>query len=294
MASRLRRLAPYLFVGPAVLSVAIFLYGPLIASALLSVLDWNLLSSDVSFVGLGNYAAILASPDFRTSAWNTALYCVILIPAQIILPLILALMIHSVRKSPMQGLYRGSLFLPTIVAYSVAGVAWSWLLNPVNGLFNEIFGFFGFPKSRWHTDPDLALLCVSLVTFWKTFGLNMLLWAAALLGIPKEVHEASRIDGAGPWRRFWTIDLPLIAPTAFFIAVTTVGHVLDDIVGVIDVLTEGGPAGRSSSLLFFLWQRGLAFFQFGEASAVAVIMIALVLAVTALQFRLFERRVFYR
>jgi len=286
-------LAPYLFVGPAVLSVAIFLYGPLIASALLSVLDWNLLSSDVSFVGLGNYAAILASPDFRTSAWNTALYCVILIPAQIILPLILALMIHSVRKSPIQGLYRGSLFLPTIVAYSVAGVAWSWLLNPVNGLFNEIFGFFGFPKSRWHTDPDLALLCVSLVTFWKTFGLNMLLWLAALATLPHELREASQLDGASARRHFFTISLPLMTPTAFFISVTTFFHVLDDIVGVIDVLTQGGPAGRSSSLLYFLWQQGLQFFQFGTASAVAVIIIAAVLAVTWLQFRVGEKKVHY-
>ncbi|MFB9948417.1 carbohydrate ABC transporter permease [Rhizobium puerariae] len=293
MALRLRMLAPYLLVGPAVLSVAIFLYGPLVASAFLSVLDWNLLSSDVRFVGLDNYAAVVGNVDFRTSAWNTVLYCAILIPAQIIVPLILALMIHAVRRTPMQGFYRGSLFLPTIIAYSVAGVAWSWLLNPVNGLFNEIFGFLGFPKSRWHTDPDLALLCVSLVTFWKTFGLNMLLWLAALANLPHELREASQLDGATARRHFFTISLPLMTPTAFFISVTTFFHVLDDIVGVIDVLTHGGPAGRSSSLLYFLWQQGLQFFQFGPASAVAVIIIVAVLAVTWLQFRVGEKKVHY-
>src|SRR6185295_13733764 len=106
----------------------------------------------------------------------------------------------------------------------------------------------GLARSRWHTDPDLALYCVAFVTFWKTFGLNMLLWLAALVGIPREMREAAQVDGAGPWRRFWHIDLPLIAPTAFFIAVTTVAHVLDDIVGVIDVLTAGGPAQRTTSL----------------------------------------------
>ncbi|MFD2250836.1 ABC-type sugar transport system permease subunit [Pseudochelatococcus lubricantis] len=289
----LRRLAPYFFVGPAVLSVAVFLYGPLIASAVLSVLDWNLLSSDVSFVGTRNYAAMFSSVDFRLSAWNTLLYCAILIPAQIVLPLLLAVMIHAVRRSPLQGFYRGSLFLPTIVAYSVAGVAWSWMLNPVNGLFNELFGYFGFPKSRWHTDPDLALLCVCLVTFWKTFGLNMLLWLAALANIPPELREASQLDGAGPGRHFFTISLPLMTPTAFFISVTTLFHVLDDIVGVIDVLTHGGPAGRSSSLLYFLWQQGLQFFQFGQASAVAVIIIVVVLVATWLQFRLGENKVHY-
>ncbi|MDR6817529.1 ABC-type sugar transport system permease subunit [Neorhizobium sp. 2083] len=293
MSSRFRLLVPYLFVGPAVLSVAIFLYGPLVASALLSVFDWNLLSSDLSFVGAKNYATVFSNVDFRTAAWNTVLYCIILIPAQIILPLLLALMIHSVRKSPLQGLYRGSLFLPTIVAYSVAGVAWSWLFNPVNGLFNEIFGYLGFPPSRWHTDPNLALLCVCLVTFWKTFGLNMLLWLAALANLPHELREASQLDGASPRRHFFTISLPLMTPTAFFISVTTFFHVLDDIVGVIDVLTHGGPAGRSSSLLYFLWQQGLRFFQFGPASAVAMVVIVMVLLVTWLQFRVAEKRVHY-
>src|SRR5918912_521330 len=123
MRSGFDRLAPYLFVGPAVLSVAVFLYGPLIASVLLSVLDWNLLSAELRFVGVDNYAAVLSNADFRLAAWNTVIYCAILIPAQIVLPLILALLIHSVRDTPVQGLYRGALFLPTIVAYSVAGVA---------------------------------------------------------------------------------------------------------------------------------------------------------------------------
>jgi ABC-type sugar transport system permease subunit len=291
--SALRPFAPYLFVGPAVVSVAVFLYGPLIASALLSVFDWNLLSSEVRFVGTSNYATVLANVDFRMAAWNTLLYCAILIPAQILIPLILALMIHAVRDTPAERVYRGALFLPTIVAYSVAGVAWSWLLNPVNGLFNEVLGLMGLPTSRWHRDPDLAPLCVCLVTFWKSFGLNMLLWLAALAHLPRELREASQIDGAGAVRHFFTISLPLMTPTAFFISVTTLFHVVDDIVGVIDVLTHGGPAGRSSSLLYFLWQQGLQYFQFGLASAVAVLIIVVVLAFTALQFRVGENKVHY-
>ncbi|MCM0752507.1 hypothetical protein DEA98_18910 [Brucella pseudogrignonensis] len=91
----------------------------------------------------------------------------------------------------------------------------SWLLNPVNGLFNEVLVWFGLPTSMWHLDPDLALLSVSVVTFWKSFGLNMLLWIAALANVPQSLREASRLDGAGAWRRFFTIELPLITPTAF-------------------------------------------------------------------------------
>lgn len=290
----LAKLVPWLFVGPAVLSVVVFLYGPILASAVLSVVEWNLLSPEVEFVGLGNYERVLTNPDFRLSAWNTLLYCLILVPAQIVVPLVLAVMIHSVRGSRMERVYRGSLFLPTILAYSVAGVAWSWLLNPINGLFNEVLVLFGFGPSRWHTNPDLALLCVSLVTFWKSFGLNMLLWIAALANVPQSLREAARLDGAKRWRRFLTIELPLISPTAFFISVTTVFSVLDDIVGVVDVLTGGGPAGRSSNLLYFLWQQGLQFFQFGTASAVAMVSIAAVLAITWAQFRFGEKRVHYQ
>ena len=293
MSFRYRSLVPYLFVGPAVLSVAIFLYGPMLASLALSVFDWNLLSSDIQFVGFDNYTANFGNVDFRGAAWNTLLYCIVLIPAEIVLPLILAVMLHSLRKSPVQAIYRGSLFLPTIVAYSVAGVAWSWLFNPINGLFNEILGAFGLSPSAWTNDPNLALFCVCIVTFWKTLGLNMLLWLAALANLPPELREASQLDGAGGRRHFFDVSMPLMTPTAFFIGVTTLFNVLDDIVGVIDVLTHGGPAGRSSSLLYFLWQQGLQFFQFGQASAVAVIIIALVLVITWLQFRVSEKRVHY-
>jgi ABC-type sugar transport system permease subunit len=287
------RALPYLFVLPALLSVVVFLYGPILASLALSFLDWNPLSPAPSYVGAANYRFLLGNTDFHLATWNTIVYCLILIPAQIVIPLGLAILLYHARGSRFGNTYRSLLFLPTIVAYSVAGVAWSWLLNPVSGLFNEVLAAIGMPRSRWHTDPDLAILCVSLVTFWKSFGLNMLLWLAAFIGVPKVVREASRLDGAGPWQRFWTIELPLITPTAFFIAITTFFHVLDDIVGVIDVLTGGGPANRTSSLLYFLWQRGLRFFQFGEASAVAVLIILAVLVLTWVQFRLFERRVFY-
>ncbi|MDR3475846.1 MAG: sugar ABC transporter permease [Devosia sp.] len=290
---RPRALAPYLFVGPALIAVIVFLYGPILVSAMLSVIDWNLVSPDVNFAGADNYARIFSDGDFRLAAANTLIYCAILIPAQIVVPLLLAMLLHSVRGSRLSSLYRGMLFLPTIVAYSVAGVAWAWLLNPVSGLFNEILAAWGLPRSRWYTDPNLALLCVCLVTFWKNFGLNMLLWTAALINVPASVRDAARLDGARYWRRFWTIDLPMISPTAFFISITTFVNVIDDIVGVIDVLTQGGPSGRTSNLLYFLWQQGLTYFQFGEASAVAMIIIVAVLLLTWLQFRLGERRVHY-
>ena len=286
-------LAPYVFVGPAILFVVVFLYAPVLFSVGLSVFDWNFIRPEAPFVGLDNYARIFADPNFRSAGWNTVLYCLALIPAQILVPLGLAALLLRVRAGWVAGLYKAALFVPTILAYSVAGVAWLWLFDPLNGFFNTVLVWAGLPTLRWHTDPDLALWCVAVVTFWKNFGLNMLLFLAALVSVPKDVLEAASIDAAGPWRRFWTIELPLISPTFFFVAVTTTMGVLDDIVGTIDVLTEGGPFGQSSNILYYMYQRGLGFFQFGQASAAAVIIIALVIVVTWAQFRLFERRVHY-
>lgn len=288
-----RALAPYLFVGPALAFVVVFLYAPVLFSGVLAVLDWNFIRPDIRFVGLANFERTLGDPNFHVAGWNTLLYCLALIPAQILLPLGLAALLLRVGGGWLGALYKGALFVPTILAYSIAGVAWLWLFDPLNGFFNEVLRWLGLPASRWHTDPDLALWCVAVVTFWKNFGLNMLLLLAALVSVPRSVLEAAALDGAGPWRRFWTIEVPLISPTFFFVAVTTVMGVLDDIVGTIDVLTEGGPFGRSTNILYYMYQRGLGFFQFGQASAAAVLIVVLVAVVTWAQFRMFERRVHY-
>jgi len=288
-----RETAPYVFVAPALLFVVVFLYAPVGFSFVLAFLDWNFLQPDAVFVGFGNFRRTLADPNFRSAAWNTLFYCGILIPAQILIPLGLAAVLRRTREGWAANLFKSALYLPTILAYSIAGVAWLWLFDPINGFFNFLLAVLHLPASRWYTDPDLAKWCVALVTFWKNFGLNMLLLFAALIGVPRDVLEAARIDGAGPWRRFWTIEVPLISPTLFFVAVTTATGILDDIVGTIDVLTKGGPFGRSSNILYYMYERGLGFFQFGQASATAVMIILLMIVVTWLQFRLFEGRVHY-
>lgn len=286
-------LAPWLFTGPALLFAVVFLYAPVVFSVGLSVSDWNFIRPQANFIGLENYRRIFADPNFRDALVNTGLYCLVLIPAQIVLPLGLAALLMRVRNLHLANGYKIALFLPTILAYSTAGIAWLWLFDPLNGFLNTVLGWFGMPPSRWHTDPDLALWCVTLVAFWKNFGLNMLLFLAALVSIPKPLLEAAALDAAKPFWRFLSIDLPLISPTFFFVAVTTSIGVLDDIVGTIDVLTEGGPYGQSSNILYYMYERGLKFFQFGQASAASVLIILLILAVTWAQFRMFEHRVHY-
>lgn len=286
-------LAGWLMAGPALVAVVVFLYGPMAAALGLSVTDVPLLGGAWHFAGLSNYRDLLADRDFRMAAANTGWYVALLVPMEIVLPLGLALLLRDAAGSRLSPVWRGALFLPTVLAYSVSGVVWSWMLNPLVGAVNEALAALGLGRSRWHTDPDLALLCVALVTFWKTFGLNMMLWLAALLGLPQELRDAAALDGAGFWARLLRIELPLVSPTGFFIALTTLFVVLDDMVGVIDPLTGGGPAGRSSNLLFDMWRRGMGYFLFGQATASSVLIILAVVAVSALQFRLMGRRVVY-
>jgi multiple sugar transport system permease protein/sn-glycerol 3-phosphate transport system permease protein len=279
--------------GPALVSVVVFLYGPIVASLGLSFTNVPVLGGPWRFVGWRNYGDLVGDPDFAMAARNTLFYAALLIPAELIPPLGLALLLHRTAGSRLAPAWRAALFLPTILAYSVAGVIWSWMLNPLVGAANDVLAWFALPPSRWHTAPDLALACVAAVAFWKTFGLNVLLWLAALLAIPRDVREAASLDGARFWPRLWYIELPLISPTAFFILLTTLFMVMDDVVGVIDALTHGGPAGRSGNLVFDLWRRGMDFFLFGQAAAATVLIVLGVLAISGIQARLLGRRVTY-
>lgn len=284
---------PYLFVAPALLFISVFLYAPILFSVGLSFSDWNFISPQANWVGWGNYAEVLSDPNFHAAARNTAVYTLLLAPLQIVVPLLLARLLSGLGRNRIAEFYKAALFLPTIVAFSIAGATWLWLYNPINGFFNAVLRLFDLDGVRWLEDPDLAIWSVSATVFWKTFGLNMLLYIAALTAIPKEVVEAARIDGAGPWRRLWTIEVPLISPTVFFVTVTTILGVMDDIVGAVSVMTDGGPIDATTNLLFYLWQKGLQFFQFGHASAVAVIVSITVGLLTWAQFAFIERRVHY-
>ncbi|MGC9418880.1 MAG: carbohydrate ABC transporter permease [Rhodovulum sp.] len=288
-----RQLAPYLFVAPALLFIGTFLYAPVIFSLGLAFTDWNFVSPEFRFVGFDNFADVLSDANFHAAALNTLVYTLILAPLQIAIPLVLARILADLGRARLSGFYRSALFLPTIIAFSIAGATWAWLYNPLVGLFNAILTGLGLDGVRWLDDPQLAIWSVSATVFWKTFGLNMLLFLAALTAIPREVLEAARLDGAGWWRRLLSIEVPLISPTMFFVTVTTILGVMDDIVGAVDVMTGGGPIDATTNLLFYLYEKGLRFFQFGHASAVAVIVMVLVGLITWLQFRLVGRRVHY-
>jgi ABC-type sugar transport system permease subunit len=286
-------MTPWLFAGPALAAAILFVWLPMGATLGLSFFDWSLLQQQATWRGLAHYRDTLANPDFHLALGNTGLYIGVLLPLQVGVPLILALALTRVRGRSVGRLYRTSLFAPSVLSFPVAAVVWLWLFNPTVGFLNTLIGSFGLPAQRWLSDPQLAIWTVIAVAFWKSFGLNLLIFLAALANVPADVTEAPRIDGAGPFRQALDIEVPLVSPAIFFAVVTTIIVVLDEIVGAVDVLTEGGPYRTSSNLLYFLYERGFRHFQFGEAAAVAVLIAGIVAVVTWLQFRFGERHVHY-
>jgi multiple sugar transport system permease protein/sn-glycerol 3-phosphate transport system permease protein len=284
---------PWLFAGPATAAAILFVWLPMAATLGLSFFDWSLLQQQATWRGMAHYRDTMANPDFHLALGNTGIYIGVLLPLQVGLPLVLALALVRVRARTVGRVYRTSLFAPSVLSFPVAAVVWLWLFNPTVGFLNTLVGTFGLPPQRWLSDPQLAIWSVIAVAFWKSFGLNLLIFLAALANVPRDVTEAARIDGAGAFRQALDIDVPLVSPAIFFAIVTTIIVVLDEIVGAVDVLTEGGPYRTSSNLLYFLYERGFRHFQFGEAAAVAVLIAAIVAFVTWAQFRFGERHVHY-
>jgi ABC-type sugar transport system permease subunit len=292
--ARLREGAtPYLLVAPLLLLIAVFIYWPLIYSSYLSLFDWNFVKPNKTFVGFDNYTQLLDDPRFHRALHGTFIYVLALVPIQVFLPLGLALLLWPIRKAKAQTSYRIMLFSPTVIAYSVAAVMWLWIFNPLQGVLNKTLAWFGVERIHWLSDRDTAIWAVIVVATWKTLGFHLLLYMAALEGVPHDYVEAASLDGASNWQIMRSIRFPLITPTFFFVLVTTVISVNDDVFGAINVLTEGGPFDSTTNIIYYLYQQGFKYFQIGAASAVSMLVFLTTVILTWLQFRFVERHVHY-
>jgi multiple sugar transport system permease protein/sn-glycerol 3-phosphate transport system permease protein len=274
--------------------MGVFIYWPLLYSVYLSMLEWNFVSPTREFVGLANFVELARDEGFRRALVSTGLYLLVLVPLLVLAPLGVAMLLWPIRGSRVQGAYRAVLFAPTVVSFAVAAVAWLWIFNPIRGLLNQILLIAaGRSGVNWLQDPDTAIWCVILVSAWKAFGFNLILYIAALESVPRDYLEAAALDGASGWTLFRHVRFPLITPTFFFVSVTTFIFVSEEVFAAISVLTQGGPYGRTTNLLYYLYERGFEFFDVGGASATALVLFGAVMAVTWLQFRLLERHVHY-
>lgn len=261
------------FAGPAALLIGIFVLYPLADTAGVSLTDFNGLQPG-EFVGLANYRAIFADPEFLLSLWNTFLITAVTCVVLTCLPLPVAYWIH--RHMPFRRFFRAALYIPVVLPIIVSAVAWKWVLDQ-NGLLNYVLQALGVVQQPvgWLSDPDVALWSVVFVVIWRSFGIYLLIYLANLFTIPEELFEASSLDGAGGIRTFFSVVVPMMKPSVVLCTVVSFAgsvKVFDEIY----ILTGGGPMSSTKNTAFLIWEAAFQNLAFGPASAMAMVLLATV------------------
>jgi multiple sugar transport system permease protein len=283
---RLRRgaLTPYLFLAPGLLLFAMFRLYPLLDGLRLSFTNARLGRAQYAWVGLANYQRLLDDTRFHTSLWNTAFYTVASTLPILAIPLVLAMALD--RGVALKTFLRSAFFFPFTLSVVTVGLTWLWLLDPIVGPFDYYLRGLGVPVRSWLADPHTAMWAIILTTVWWVTGYYLVIYLAGLQDIPRELYEAAALDGAGGWRRFWSITLPLLRPVLLFVFVT---HIIGafQIFGQVFVLTQGGPGDATRTVVQHLFETAFQnFFQFGSASAMAWVLFGVIVVFSLLQFRL--------
>jgi len=288
-----KMITPYLYLAPAMISLLIFLIWPLLFNAILSFTDWNFIRPEKSYIGLDNYITLLNTESFRVAFINTFKYLIGLMPFTIVIPLFLALMLSSMANKIFRRTYESILFAPTIISFAIASFVWVWMFNPIGGIINQVFQYFGLPILSWLSDSTLSIWVIVIISGWRIIGYYLVLFTAALISIPKEYEEAARIDGASAWQLFIQIKLPLISPTTFFVILTTIisSSVYSFI--PIHILTKGGPYNSTTNLVYQVYKYAFNYFNVGLASATSVIIFIIYIVMAILQIRYGEAKVHY-
>jgi multiple sugar transport system permease protein len=281
-------LAAFLFLSPTLVIFCTFILFPVFFSFYLSFQQWNMFSSDQSFVGLENYSRLFQSAEFWQVLKNTAVYTIGTVPLNMILALAVAYILN--KKIAGKKILRTAFFAPVIISPVAAAVIWRWIYDPNFGLMNYSLSFAGIDPINWLNDPTAAMFALIIMGVWKTFGINMVLFSAGLQGIPGHFYEAAEIDGAGQWRRFWHITLPLLTPTTFFIMVMSMISSFQ-VFDLVYVLTSGGPLGSTKVLVFYVYERAFQFFEMGYASAVSYVLFAVLFILTLVQVKYLKYRI---
>lgn len=277
------------FVLPYMLFICAFMIYPIIMAVMGSVADWDILNSKLTYVGLVNYMELFKSTDFYQTLLNTLIYFIIQIPASIILGLFFALLLN--RNIRFKDFFRGIYFLPLIVGSVVLAFIWSWLFADINGVFNYFLDKIGLHGINWLTDPKLTMISISLTKVWTDVGFYAVVFLAALQSIPKELLEASYIDGAKALRIFWSIKLPMLNPTIVFsVMMATIWGM--QIFTEPYIMTGGGPLGSSMTPTLYLYNQGFVFGKMGYASAVGVVTAIIIFIITIIERKVIERDIY--
>lgn len=288
---RTRSRAAWGFVAPALIAIGVFFAVPVFAALLLSLTDFDIYAladlRNLRFVGLDNYVNLFSNPLFWGAMKNTGLFALIGVPASIAASLAAALLLNA-RIIKWRPVWRVAFFAPFVTTLVATAVLWNYLLHTRYGLINWALTGVGLPAVDWLGSPATSIPAILIFVVWKTFGYNMLIFLAVLQTVPDELHEAARIDGAGAWTRFRHVTLPAIAPTLLLVSIISVASFFQ-LFAEPYVMTQGGPAQSTVTVLYFMYEEGFKWWNLGSASAVAFILFLCILAVTLVQLAVARR-----
>ena len=281
---------PYTLLASQIAITIVFFFWPAAQAIWYSFLLQDAFGLRTEFVGLQNYAQLFADSHYLDSFKVTAVFSILVATFGIAISLLLAVTVDRVARGAL--VYKTLLIWPYAVAAAVAGVLWAFMFAPSIGILTFMLKRFGIDWN-WIIQGDQAMLLVVIASVWKQISYNFLFFLAGLQSIPKSLIEAAAIDGAGPARRFWTIVFPLLSPTTFFLLVANTVYAFFDTVGVIDATTQGGPAGATQILVYKVYYDGVKAADLGGSSAQSVVLMAIVITLTVIQFRFIEKKVQY-
>lgn len=299
------------FILPTYIIIFTFIIIPIFFAFYLSFNKWNLLGS-MKFTGLSNYKRLFSSEEFWKAVVNTFYYSFITVPVGIIISLFLAVLLNSKIKGIQ--VYRTIYFMPVMTSVVASAFIWQWIFQSHNGILNYLIGLIGIKPLSWLNEPrglftvifesinmrlpkwlggpSVTLVAISIMTIWKNTGYYMIIFLAGLQNIPKTLYEAAEIDGASKVRAFFSITLPILSPTTYFVLIMSV-IVSFQVFEQVAVTTQGGPLNSSLVLVYFIYQKAFKFLEVGYASSAAFILFAIVLVLTVFQVKLLGKRVHY-
>jgi multiple sugar transport system permease protein len=299
------------FILPTYIIIFTFIIIPIFFAFYLSFNKWNLLGS-MKFTGLSNYKKLFSSEEFWKAVVNTFYYSFITVPVGIIISLFLAVLLNSKIKGIQ--VYRTIYFMPVMTSVVASAFIWQWIFQSHNGILNYLIGLIGIKPLSWLNEPrglftvifesinmrlpkwlggpSVTLVAISIMTIWKNTGYYMIIFLAGLQNIPKTLYEAAEIDGASKVKAFFSITLPILSPTTYFVLIMSV-IVSFQVFEQVAVTTQGGPLNSSLVLVYFIYQKAFKFLEVGYASSAAFILFAIVLVLTVFQVKLLGKRVHY-
>jgi multiple sugar transport system permease protein len=299
------------FILPTYIIIFTFIIIPIFFAFYLSFNKWNLLGS-IKFTGLSNYKKLFSSEEFWKAVVNTFYYSFITVPVGIIISLFLAVLLNSKIKGIQ--VYRTIYFMPVMTSVVASAFIWQWIFQSHNGILNYLIGLIGIKPLSWLNEPrglftvifesinmrlpkwlggpSVTLVAISIMTIWKNTGYYMIIFLAGLQNIPKTLYEAAEIDGASKVKAFFSITLPILSPTTYFVLIMSV-IVSFQVFEQVAVTTQGGPLNSSLVLVYFIYQKAFKFLEVGYASSAAFILFAIVLVLTVFQVKLLGKRVHY-